>query len=164
MPFGIDDALIWGPMIGAALGGLTNKKDPLQGALLGGAMGYGGAALAGGGGLLGSSSAALPGANTAAELAAAQGSLAPGSAAMLEKPASLLTQAKPFMDAAGTGMQVANQFKEQPMPITPSPITPPTFNNAPGQMVASMQQQQAERMAMEQQRRMQRRQMRGGLL
>lgn len=42
MPFGIDDALIWGPMIGAAVGGLTNKKDPLKGAALGGLAGYAG--------------------------------------------------------------------------------------------------------------------------
>lgn len=151
-------------LLGGAAGGLLNKKDPLKGALFGAGLGYGGGALAGGGGLLGSSSAALPGANTAAELTAAQGGLAPDSAALLEKPASLLTQAKPFMEATNTGLNVANQFKEQPMPITPSPIMPPTFNNAPGQMVASMQQQQAERMAMDQQRRMQRRQARGGLL
>lgn len=41
--FGIDDMLIWGPMLGAAAGALTKKKDPLQGALMGGLLGYGGA-------------------------------------------------------------------------------------------------------------------------
>lgn len=44
--FGIDDALIWAPIGGAALGALTSK-NPLKGAALGGAMGYGGAALPG---------------------------------------------------------------------------------------------------------------------
>jgi hypothetical protein len=57
MPFGIDDALIWGPMIGAALGGLTSKRDPLKGALMGGALGLGGGMLAGPGGLLGAAAA-----------------------------------------------------------------------------------------------------------
>ncbi len=37
-------------LIGSAVGGLTNKKDPLKGALMGGALGMGGGALAAPGG------------------------------------------------------------------------------------------------------------------
>lgn len=38
---------MWPMIIGAGLGALTNKKNPLEGALLGGAMGYGGGLLGG---------------------------------------------------------------------------------------------------------------------
>lgn len=48
--FGIDDAILWPMLIGAASGGLTSK-DPLKGALVGGGLG------AAGGGLLGGSAA-----------------------------------------------------------------------------------------------------------
>lgn len=157
-------------LMGGAVGGLLNKKDPLTGALMGAAGGYGAGALGGAGGLLGGtapSGAAYTG--TAAELAAD----GLGGVAMTPTPfesaiggaQGFMKEAKPFMEAGSLGMQVANATKGQPqMPITPSPITPPTFNNAAGQMVASMQQQQAERMAMEKQNRLQRRQMRGGLI
>lgn len=40
---------MWPMIIGAGLGALTNKKNPLEGALLGGAMGYGGGLLGGAG-------------------------------------------------------------------------------------------------------------------
>lgn len=56
MPFGIDDALIWGPMIGAAAGGLLKKDKPLQGALIGAGLGLGAGAAAPG--LLGAGVAA----------------------------------------------------------------------------------------------------------
>ena len=42
-------------VIGGSIGAMTNKKDPLKGALLGAAGGYGGATLMGAGGLAGSS-------------------------------------------------------------------------------------------------------------
>lgn len=156
-------------LMGGAVGGLLNKKDPLTGAVMGAGLGYGAGALGGAGGLLGTAApngAAYTG--TAAELAAdGLGGVAmtptPFESAIGSVP-GMVKQAKPYMDAVGTGMQVANQFQDKPVPITPSPIMPPTFNNAPGQMVASMQQQQAERIAIDQQRRMQRRQARGGLL
>lgn len=61
--FGIDDALIWAPLAGAVIGGMTNRKDPLKGAMMGGALGYGGAAVPG---LLG---AAAPAAATPAATA-----------------------------------------------------------------------------------------------
>lgn len=44
--FGLDDALIWGPMIGAAAGGLLSKKNPMKGALLGAGLGLGGGLIA----------------------------------------------------------------------------------------------------------------------
>ena len=54
--------MFWLPIIaGATVGALTNKKDPLKGAILGGTLGYaGGTAFGGSGsGLLGSSSSPL---------------------------------------------------------------------------------------------------------
>lgn len=42
-------------VVGGSIGAMTNKKDPLKGALLGAAGGYGGATLMGAGGLAGSS-------------------------------------------------------------------------------------------------------------
>lgn len=154
-------------LIGGGVGLLTNKKNPLEGALLGAGLGAAGGALGGAGGLLGGaapSGAAYTG--TAAELAAdglGGVNMMPNTFESAMAGAQELAKgAKPFMEAAGTGMQVANQFQDNPqMPITPSPITPPTFNNAAGQMVSSMQQQQAQRMMQEKQQRLQRRQMRG---
>lgn len=156
-------------LLGGAIGGLTNKKNPLEGALLGAAGGYGGGALMGGSGLLGSAAPVANGAaytGTAAELAAdGLGGVAmqpTGLEAGLLGVKDFAKEAKPFMEAGNTAMQVANMTKGQPQaPITPSPITPPMPNTASGNMVANMQQQQAERMAMDQQRRLQRRQMRG---
>lgn len=52
--FGIDDALIWAPLAGAVVGGLTNKRNPLAGAAMGGLAGYtSGALMAPGGALAG---------------------------------------------------------------------------------------------------------------
>ena len=111
------------PMIlgGAALGALTNKK-PLKGALLGGAMGAGGGLLGGamgaGGaaGLLGNPMTAAAygtgmGTQQTAMLAAQEagmGGLMPSMSAM-----------KPFMDAAGTGVQVAGALTPQDQPMAP---------------------------------------------
>lgn len=107
MPFGIDDALIWGPLLGAAMGGLMNKKDPLKGALMGGALGAGGGLLAGpaaGGGLLGAAAspastgltAAAGGANPLLGAAASGG----GMSGALISPSMLTT-------ATGTPAQIA---------------------------------------------------------
>lgn len=44
--FGIDDALLF-PLIGGAMGALTNRKDPLMGAVIGGGLGLAGNAIPG---------------------------------------------------------------------------------------------------------------------
>lgn len=71
-------------LIGAGLGAVANKKDPLKGALLGAGLGAAGGTLAaGGGGLLGGSSAAAgAGATTAGGLLAPGASAAAGAAEM----------------------------------------------------------------------------------
>lgn len=196
-------------LIGGAAGGLLNKKDPLKGALLGAAGGYGGGLLAGN--TLLASQAAAPvaegaltqvGAQSAAPVVDAaitpvagesmhpwaaqfQQSATPATG-LLQEPAPVadavinpvsgtrqfMSQAKeiggvikPYSDSIGTGVAVANMFKGNPKaPITPSPITTPMPNSALGNMVAMQQQQQAERMALEQQKRLQRRQLRGGVI
>lgn len=105
------------PMIlgGAALGALTNKK-PLKGALLGGAMGAGGGLLGGamgGAGVAGD--AMMPGLLGANAPMAAFNPMAP------QGMAGMMAQAKPFMDAAGTGIQTANALMppEDQMPAPP---------------------------------------------
>ena len=154
-------------LIGGAVGGLTNKKDPLKGALLGAAGGYAG------GGLLAptAAGAAANGAaytGTAAELAAdGLGGVAmqpTGLEAGLLGVKDFAKQAKPVMDAAGTAAQVAQMTKQPPqapiqhaqlMPSTPSPM----FNNV---MQNIMGKQQMDR-AMEEQRKARRMQLIGGM-
>lgn len=88
------------PLLGAGAGALLSKKDPLKGALMGGALGFGGAALAPG--LLGAGAAAgtaATGAGTAA------GTAATGAAA----PAwsSLIAAGQPTIGTVGGGMSTA---------------------------------------------------------
>lgn len=68
------------PLLGAAGGALMNRKDPLKGALLGGALGFGGAALAP---AAGAGAAGAAGAGSAGAGSAAGGSLLGGSTASL---------------------------------------------------------------------------------
>ena len=111
--FGIDDILL-ASLLGGGLG--LAKTGNIKGGLLGAGLGAAGGHLMGAGGLLGGQGMALPGANSAAELVASKAVLPQSTAALLEAPKSYLTQAKPFIDAAGTGMQVA---KEMQQPETP---------------------------------------------
>lgn len=164
-------------LIGGAAGGLLNKKDPLKGALLGAGMGYGGGLLmpAAGGAAAGSAGASAAGGaaagqaytGTAAELAAdGLGGVAPGMTPWYQQPGfgmgreitGAMKEAKPFMDAAGTATQVAGMMNKPQKPIMPSPIQTPMPNSNLGQMVSGMQQEQANKMAMEKQMRMMRRQ------
>lgn len=103
------------PLLGAGAGALLSKKDPLKGALMGGAMGFGGAALAPG--LLGAGAAAgtaATGAGTAAGTAAtgAAATGASGGSALLpgyfasEAAMPLATQAAGSTGAAA-GAQAA---------------------------------------------------------
>lgn len=164
--FGIDDALIWGPLVGAAIGALTKKKDPLTGALMGAAVGYGGAALPG---LLGGAGAAAEGAGAAAatEGAAASGvaqsapvvggNVVGTSLGQLGAKEGLLSQAKPYLDAAGNvgkAASAANSVKgllapqeappaPQPMPNKPLDLSSVIGSN--NQAIADQLQQDQQR-------------------
>lgn len=103
--FGIDDMILL-PLVGAAAGGLLSKKNPLQGALMGGALGLGG-------GLLGPQ---LAGAS-AAEAAAGTGLTAAGagetgltlgsSVSGLTAPANALMPSQLAMTANAAPAQIA---------------------------------------------------------
>lgn len=175
--FGIDDILI-GSLIGGGLSALTGK-DPIKGAALGG---LGGAVAPG---LLGG----MGGASTGQGITAAAGEgaglfaqgagegLKQGAQMGLQAPAGALTQApqtgllssmgstmkdmKPLMDAAGTGLQVAQATQQPRQQIMHSPMMTPMPNNNLGQIVSGMQNEQAQRMQMEAQLRAQRRNMWG---
>ncbi len=149
--FGIDDALIWGPMIGAALGGLTSKRDPLKGALMGGALGLGGGMLAGPG-LLGA--AAAPAGITGASLPAGSAALlgsgaaaAPvgvGTAAANSSLASYLSgaSASPGAGLLGSGLGGAasggvGMGVNAAMPSLVSPGMLATASGTPAQVLAA---------------------------
>lgn len=114
--FGIDDALLWMPLLGAVGGGLMSKKDPIKGALMGGALGAGGGLLAGPGGLLGA--AATPTGVTGAT--AAGGTL--GINPLLGAPAADM--------GLGAGIKAA-------MPSLASPGMLATASGTPAQVIAS---------------------------
>ena len=152
--------MLGGPLgagIGGALaGGVNNRKNPLEGALLGGALGYGGAAIPG---LLSSAPAAAGGlapVETAIGTNAAGASVAanamPAAAAgqvgayAVPPSAGLLSQAKDVASAGGNVMTAANAAKNltatpQKQLMPPSPIQAPMPNNNLGQLVQGMQQQ-----------------------
>ena len=111
--------------VGALGGALMKKKDPLKGALLGAGLGAGAAAAAPAiGGLLGGSGAAS-GAAAAAPWADAAGAIVAPAAApstgLLASANSALTQYKPMIDAASTGLQMSGaldpQQQEAPAPV-----------------------------------------------
>lgn len=124
-------------LIGAAVGGLTSKK-PLKGALLGGAMGAGGGLLAGAAGGAGGAAGLLGNPMTAgaygtglgtqqtAMLAAQEAGMGamPIAGSMFGQAGSALKTAKPFMDAAGTGMQVAGAMNKPEQPIQAPQLAP----------------------------------------
>jgi hypothetical protein len=92
-------------LIGSAIGGLTNRKNPLQGALLGGALGYGGSALMpsvlGAGASSGVLPSALSGSTTinAAAPMAGQAFVNPVATAMTTGPSGAIS-----VEAAKTGL------------------------------------------------------------
>jgi len=90
-------------VIGASAGAMMNKKDPLKGALLGAAGGYGGATLMGAGSTLGASSA-LASAPTAGT------SLMPGAVGGFGQavPAIIPTNTAGMTAAMGSGGNVAS--------------------------------------------------------
>lgn len=134
-------------LIGGAIGGLTSKKDPLKGALLGAGAGFTGGSLAAGGGLLGGSSAAstagllgtpaASGAGSQAAMLAAQNqgmgaigqqltAQAASTASGVPVPFGVNAAAglekagefiKPIGNAVGTASQVNSMFNQPQAPI-----------------------------------------------
>lgn len=171
--FVIDDILL-AAAIGGGLGAVTNRKDPLKGALMGAALG------GVGGGLLGAGAGAgMSAANTAPGMLAAQeaglGSSALGwggattgiqgtmNSALGSQAGSniggLLGNAKPVMNIASQGIQAANMFKqpEQPLLTPPQVPIPVGGPQALSQLSANLGQQgvmtDQQRMLEEQRRR-----------
>ncbi len=123
-------------MIGAGVGALTNRRNPLQGALLGGALGgFGGAAM---GGIKGASAAAnaAQAANISAQPALAYGATQTAAGQTLNQGlgASLLSGAKnafggintfakenPFTTQVGLGALQSAVTPEPPPPMAPPP-------------------------------------------
>lgn len=185
--FGIDDALIWGPMLGAALGGVASKKDPLTGALVGAGVGLGGAGLLGGGaaasapgmgGALGGglSSSAMPGLSAASStgltgalplnpsLAATATGLASSLAAAPSFLDKTLATVKPIGQAMSTANQVKSMFEEPQQQIQASPVMQNQPNNQLGQLVSNFDTQQQQQQQNDQQKRQLRQQIIKGLL
>jgi hypothetical protein len=123
-------------MIGATAGAVTNKKDPLKGALLGATLGYGGGALAPS--LLGTGATAASGAAGAAGvtsgLPAATGGLLGSTAPLMSGGASPVASALSAQGIAGAPLMST-------MPAAPSMMsrlaTPQTLMAA-GQLAGSM--------------------------
>lgn len=156
--FGIDDMLLFS-LLGAGTGALTNKKDPLKGAAIGGALGAGG-------GLLGGAAAAPT--SQAGLLAAQEAGL--GSASMGWGGATTGTQGMlngalgaemgagvgGFLGAAEKPAMAALQGAEVAQSMTPEepPIVPGQIQKQPVDMTGLLgQSAQQQQMEMEEQER-----------
>lgn len=172
-------------LIGGGLGLLTNKKNPLEGALMGAGMGAAGGLLspaiagaapglgaAGAGGL--GTGTAVAGLSTGTAVPGLSiGTAVPGLNATAAAPwyDGLLSGAKdfagnvkPVADAAGTAMQVAQMTKEDPPPpIQASPLMAPGNGSNPQMqgLLQSIQSTDAQRAQEEMQRRQANKAMRG---
>ena len=153
------------PIAAGAVGGaLLKKKDPLKGALLGAGLGAGAAAAAPAiGGLLGGSAAAAP---AAAAFPGATG--LPGMAAtaapetgLLASANSALTQYKPMIDAATTGIQMSGALdpQQQQPQQTPQPI----MNQGGAEVLGQLASQGGNMQADMQERAKRRAMLRGGV-
>lgn len=113
----------------ATVGALADRKKPLRGALMGAGLGAGGGALMSGGGLgglMGGGSAAGggtggllggSGATAAAPWADGAGAIvapAAPSTGLLSSANAALTQYKPMIDAATTGISMSGALDQQP--------------------------------------------------
>jgi len=126
--------------IGAVGGALLKKKDPLKGALLGAGLGAGAAAAAPAiGGLLGGSGAASTAAAAAPWADGAGAIVAPAAApstGLLSSANAALTQYKPMLDAASTGIQMSGALDQQPE--QPLPTAPPMMNQGGAEVLAGL--------------------------
>ncbi len=154
------------PMAAGAVGGaLLKKKDPLKGALLGAGLGAGAAAAAPAiGGLLGGSGAASTAAAAAPWADAAGAVVAPAAApstGLLASANSALTQYKPMIDAATTGIQMSGALDQQP--DQPLPTAPPMMNQGGAEVLAGLAGQGGAMQADMQERARRRAMLRGGV-
>lgn len=141
MPFILDDVLLMAAL-GAGAGALTSKRDPLKGALMGGALGaVGGAAapglLAGGAGAGGAASAAGTQAGMLAAQEAGLGAASMGwggattgvqgamngllGSEMGASAGGLLSNADKIAKPVGTAVNVAQSMQEPDQPLPPPP-------------------------------------------
>ena len=177
-------------LIGGGIGLLTNKKNPLEGALMGAGMGAAGGLLspaaapaaAGAAAELGAAGAggfgtAVPGLSTGTAVPGlSMGTAVPGLNATAAAPPApwydgvlstakeVAGNAKPVADAAGTAMTVAQMTKEEPPPpIQASPVMVPGNGSNPQMqgLLQSIQSTDAQRAQEEMQKRQTNRAMRG---
>lgn len=120
-------------MVGASVGAMMNKKDPLKGAMLGAAGGFGGATLLAGGAAAGGAAAGGTAAGASALPGVAGGSVAQGA---FGAPASAITAANTVAPSAGIFANptsalggVSQNFVSGPSTglINSSLVPPPTF-------------------------------------
>ena len=159
-------------LVGAGVGALFNKKNPLEGAAMGAALGYGGSQIPG---LLaeapvaGAAASGLAPVATGVSSAGVAANALPGAAAgevgaynASVQGGGLLGMAKDTMQVGGNALTAANTAKnlttQQKTPITPSPMPTPMPNTNLGQMVQASEQKQLNQMQQDQQARMMRRQ------
>ncbi len=151
-------------LLGGGVGALTNKKDPLKGALLGAGLGgIGGAAMPG---LLGAGTAGIaPGGQQAAMLAAQEGGggllgnmgwqgATTGVQGALNNAGGVMGAMDKFGKPVSTAMQAAEMVKPEDEPLPPPPsIVPPTASPTLGQIVQSDNDTWLKQMEMEQAKR-----------
>lgn len=121
-------------MVGAAAGAVTNKKDPLKGALMGAALGGGGGMLAGG---------ALAGGAGAAAAAPSTGLLAGMSPMGVQAAGGLTASAIPAA-VPGGGALLAGGAQSAAAPSLMSRLANPQTLMAGAQLAGSMTPQQAQ--------------------
>ena len=127
-------------MIGAAAGAVTNKKDPLKGALMGAALGGGGGLLAGGSGLAGitpmgaQAATGLTGVPAGIQGGGALLGAAPAAAAPSAMTGLLGKASTPAALAAGAqlaGFMTPQQAQTAPGRVTPGQQIPLAFQPPP---------------------------------
>lgn len=118
-------------MVGAAAGAVTNKKDPLKGALMGAALGGGGGLLAGGAG-------------AAAASAPSSGLLAGMTPMGAQAAGGLTASAIPAGGVAGGGALLAGGAPTAAAPSLMSRLANPQTLMAGAQLAGSMTPQQAQ--------------------
>jgi len=176
-------------LIGGGVGLLTNKKNPLEGALMGAGVGAAGGLLSPAAAPAAAGAAAPAAAGAAAELGAAgaggfgtavpglsTGTAVPGLNATAAAPPApwydgvlsttkeVARNAKPVADIAGTTMMVEQMTKgEPPPPIQASPLMVPGNGSNPQMqgLLQSIQSTDAQRAQEEMQKRQTNRAMRG---
>jgi len=155
-----------GGAAGSAMGGATGASTGASG--MGGGTGItaGGSGIGFNGGYAGSASG-MGGGTGVYGAGSGSGLLAGGSAAqspgILAQMKTGYDKVKPAMDAVNTGMKVSNAVQgDQPPPVPPPQIAPPTTNQSLQGILAQLQQTDAARMQDSQMRRQQRRNLIGG--